>query len=177
MKSKHNKKHLSNSQHRFRMNSPYFYGRALAPIVHFVPSACHDDVSRSYAVDRDGRVYLIGEGVILTDTANVAPFLEDGQDPYDYYYDNNIVTDSDTAVKAGISYFTFRHKPFTLRYHPDAGAFYDGTVARQYTDAMALCAIKVDKERKHMSRDEFIALIRAFGLERGFAPLHPAACV
>lgn len=103
----------------------------------FVSPVGNNDVPYPYAVDREGRVYLLIDNVVLTDAAAVAPFiLSDGSDPYSYYYEQGLMTTDRGSIPPtqpkhphfrGIDTYYIGNKMYTLRYHPNPGQDYDST--------------------------------------------------
>lgn len=65
-----------------------FKFRALAPIVSYVSPVGNNDVPYPYAVDSKNNYYLLVEGMIIN-----IPVLADMDDPYDYYYNADLITD------------------------------------------------------------------------------------
>ncbi|PNH01165.1 DNA ligase [Tetrabaena socialis] len=138
------------------------------PIEKFVSPVGNSDVPYPYAIDRSGHVYMLLEEVVLTSRPRPP-------DPHDLYYEQALLTPNLGLVRPepvvpfeGITAFFIGSKQFTLRYdpHPRRAAR-----AEQGGAAWKKMYIVSHGEKKELSKEEYVALMRRVGKQRGLAPL------
>ena len=138
-------------------------------IVEFHSPVGNNDVPYPYAIDRDRQCYLLIENAVISLPEN---FALPAQDPYRHFYDRSLMT-PDVAIRppkqpqidSGISAFYYGSDQFTMTWESDARN-YDSWVGEGRT-----CAVVENGVRRNLSRDEYQAIMKAFGDRAGFAPL------
>ena len=140
-------------------------------IIRYVSPVGNNDVPYPYAVDKNGLVYLIIEGVILTQTP---PKLDD---PYRYYYNKGLITEDIGSIPPqqpliknfdGIAKYYIGNEPYTLRYHP-MGAQYFDDVSKRIKGKQYI--VDVHHKKQMLDRQMYARLMKRFGAVAGFTNL------
>jgi len=144
-----------------------------APVAAYTSPVGNNDVPYPYAVDVDGVHYLLIEDAVVRD---VPPGTDD---PYRYYYDSREILELGAApvtldidgVDVELSGFGVGDDAYTLTYVPYAAADYDESIRRlARNDGDTMWWVR-DGIREDVTRDDYVALMRAVGAERGFGRL------
>jgi hypothetical protein len=145
---------------------------ALSKITSFVSQVGNNDVPYPYAIDEDGRYYLLIENVILTiiDT-------EKYDDPYTYYYRHSIITTnrgrippikSITKNYNGIVKFYIGNELYTLTYDPFPKKDYARLIEHI---GSPIHIINTNGEKILFSSKDYVNLMKSYGKVNGFIPL------
>jgi hypothetical protein len=142
-------------------------------------------------------VYLLTEGVQLTAGPYAKEVLED---PFDFYYVRGLLTpdmslrgDQDevepfegiTKFFIGTKQYTFRYEPFPeqdferlSRFGQENTTRVTRHVAQQKTTAYKTpLYVVAHGEKKLLSKEDYVGLMRRVGKQRGFAPLRSKVIV
>ena len=143
-----------------------------SPITTFVSPVGNNDVPYPFAVNRSGTVYLLIEGVQLT----AGPYTNDVlQDPYTFYYDRSLLTpgkgqrwdvveDEFTNLYIGSTQITFKYSP-----NPEQEFERLSHIGRDKTQEKPMYVVTHD-EKKKLSKEDYVGIMRRIGKQRGFAP-------
>ena len=140
--------------------------KAKSEIIEYVSPVGNSDVPYPYAVDKDGRIYLMIENVILErgyDSKNY-------EDPYDFYYD-----DFSLISFKGIKRFMIGNQIYNFTYRPFPDENYDRIT--NFNETPQKLYIKVenkgeeDGKIKVLNKNAYVSLHRAFAKEKGYLPL------
>lgn len=129
----------------------------LAEIVKFVSPVGNNDVPYPYAVDEDGRHYLFEGNVILN--GNIK-----SENPYHWYYDNNLITaipPNQPAIRdfKKIREFYIGDEAFSMRYSPTPIDDYNRLV-----NAFGIMyVIKTDNKKYVLSMEDYVNINMDFG--------------
>jgi hypothetical protein len=142
-----------------------FEFKPLSELIKYVSEVGNNDVPYPYAIDSEGRHYLLGEGVILTKPLP----REFNNDPYGYYYKANLITADEGLIPPKQPTKRFReiekywqnNTKYTFRWTP------------RWTKSTKNHFVKYsgDTKRSLISDAEMCKLNRAFGTQRGFRRL------
>lgn len=139
-------------------------------IIKYVSPVGNNDVPYPYAIDSDGKYYLIIEDVVVASVPK-----EFGGDPYNYYY-NNILMTTDLArvppkkpvgIFEDIIEWSVDKNTYTMRYAPNANKDYD-----RLTEKGKLTMYikkKGKKRRQKISKSEFVGIMERYGKLMGFS--------
>lgn len=133
---------------------------SLDQINYYVSPIGNDDIPYPYAVDKSNNYYLFSENVVIK---NNKKFKEQGySDPYDYYYDDDLIT-SDYDVKNGYKIYNSYYigdNQYILKHFVPLG---------EHCNRGELMYFKVVNNRKNIiSREEFYKLIENFNVVMGY---------
>ena len=139
-------------------------------IIEFVSPVGNSDVPYPYAVDRQGTVYLLIEGVKLSAGTFVAQ-----EDPYNHYYDASLMTVDEGMIPPripkmvfeGITRYYIGSKRYTMTYKPHGGKAYDDIIRRIRGDM----SVFKDGKKRPLGREEYAGIMRRFGKQVGFSKL------
>ena len=147
-----------------------------SPIAAFVSHVGNSDVPYPFAVDRDGGIYLMIEGVRLTAGPYPTKVL---QDPYTFYYARCLLTPDMSMAEAaepvlpfeGITKFYIGSKQYTFSYEPRPAEGFDRR-SRFGSDKTRITPLHViaHGEKKMLLKKDYVGLMRRVGAQRGFAP-------
>jgi hypothetical protein len=65
--------------------------KAYAKIKEYVSPVGNSSVPYPYAIDKNDNYYLVIEDVVLQHDDKIKNMIKEGYDPYDHYYDNNVI--------------------------------------------------------------------------------------
>lgn len=146
-------------------------------IVTYKSPVGNNDVPYPHAVDRDGNIYLLVENVVLVNSKNLQKRMRKYDDPYDYYYDYNLITTDNGTVPPtkpkvknfnDIAEYYIGNEPYTLRYEPEPDTKYDrlipGLGDTMYT-------VDTSGKKTRISKPKYIDLMKKFGEYMGFQPI------
>lgn len=143
--------------------------RALAPITQYSSPVGNSDVPYPFAVDSDGRNYLITESAVVE---NVPRKFK--SDPYEYYYRRYLITsdvgcevDPITPGFQGVTGFYIDREPYTLTWTPQPASNFD-RIRRDI--GKWLFVIRNDKREKFYKSD-YVDLMTQFGHTFGLSAL------
>lgn len=153
---------LANSPKWVFVGDSIFEFKPLSEIVSYVSEVGNNDVSYPYAIDSEGRTYLLGQGAILTKDVP----LNFKNDPYGYYYNYWFLTPEEgkSASNPGfknIQKYWYNNSRSKLDWQPIRNRK-AGTHHIKYIG---------QAKRVPMSDEEMAKLNRAFGKQRGFRNL------
>ena len=150
--------------------------RPIAQIVQFMSPVGNNNVSYPWARDELGNTYLMIENVILSPTCEW-----DDHDPYEYYYDHNLMTphfgrkhvdgscvqplyplvNSIECLKVGI-------EKYAMIYHPFAKSDYNRMLDWKEGNISVLLT---DGTERPLPLEEYVQMMKDCGKQRGFVPL------
>jgi hypothetical protein len=142
-----------------------FRFRALASVASFVSPVGNNDVPYPYALDIDGRVYLMIADAVMEKC--------ESSDPYAHYYDHGLLTTDRGYVPPrqpkhpyfrGIDTYYIGNQCCTMTFDPNPGEFYD----RQLEE---MSIVTIDRKRRALSREDYVSLMQDFGKMLGFERL------
>lgn len=143
-----------------------------APIVEFVSHVGNNDVPYPYAIDKDGRYYLMIEGAVMQNLPSEA-----SNDPYEYYYSSDKYDILKQRFESTVSAYVGKQH-IDLKYKVDALEHFDRIVSDYFSEDSGsedLPEATVIREREHiyvkkdsgeireLTRDDYAALMQRFG--------------
>ena len=146
--------------------------RPLAPICEYASPLGNNDVPYPYAVDADGRYYLLIEDARLDVVPEEFRFR-----PYTWYYKRNLLTvdrgwvppRSPLVDTESVRKFFIAGERYTLRYAPRPREEYE----RLTRDLGAPLELEyANGERAELDADAYARLMHAFGQRAGFDTMH-----
>lgn len=167
--------HLGDLKYVFIGKEIYQF-RALAEIVKYKSPVGNNDVPYPWARDSKQNIYLMIENIVILNTPQNERNMNYYDDPYDYYYDarhiiptpryiDKIKTATHYKSKPVITEWGLGNNVYDLTYQSDAAKNYDRLMDFDEGDMYYLDA---DGERHHMSKDQYVKLMRKFGKRMGF---------
>lgn len=160
--------------------------RPLAPIVKYVSEVGNNDVPYPFALDRDGRYYLMTEGVILTDVPKGT------EDIYEWYYDRHYMTPELQRTRKGHKKLTKQEREAWTR--TDFLRFFVGKEAynMSYTTnprrdfarltklgqeesgqgQLSIVTQQTYPDRTELDEATYVSMMENFARKMGFEPLH-----
>eukprot|EP00164_Ancoracysta_twista_P010152 GFYU01015229.1.p1 GENE.GFYU01015229.1~~GFYU01015229.1.p1 ORF type:complete len:250 (+),score=40.02 GFYU01015229.1:70-819(+) len=148
------------------MSNHIFSFVALSEIAEFWSPIGNSDVPYPYAVDIDGRYYLLEgdkNGAVLSSVP-----IEHKEDPYTFYYDQCLITNDEGCNPTrcsphgkwrGIQEYYIGEDKYTLTYTPEAGADFDGLSG----EGEMKLVYEGGPMEKVLSRGDYIELMEEFG--------------
>lgn len=159
---------IGDRKYKFIGNNIFSFD-SLFPIKEFYSPVGNNDVPYPYAIDDENNIYLLIEDVIL-----IKPNLDiikDKNDPYSYYYKNDLLTKDLGIVNFDKNFISFKNisewyigdTRYTLRYTPDPEKDYD----RLIEDGQMKLVFN-DKTEQILDKQMYIDLMNEFGLFKSF---------
>lgn len=141
-----------------------------APIVEFVSPVGNNDVPYPYAIDKEGRYYLMIESVVIQNLPSEAR-----NDPYEYYYSSGKYDILKQRFEGNINAYVGK-TPIDLRYKVDALEHFDRCISDYYSEDSGsedhpddtarerghLYVRKESGEVQELTRNDYIALMQRF---------------
>lgn len=135
-------------------------------IIKFVSPIGNNDVPYPYAIDIKNNYYLIIEGVIIMNNPLLEKFLSNNEDPYTFYYKNDLITEDigliprrKPIIDMGISEFYIDNDQFTMRY-------------RNEIPEGKMQIIRTGSDQKEdLSTDAFVQIMNEFKQKLGIAQM------
>jgi hypothetical protein len=156
-----------------------FTFRSMAEIIEYVSHVGNNDVPYPYAIDCQGRYYLMIEDVVL---GNVPELYQD--DPYCYYYLNNVIgIDMDYYPRRRIrnefhdisKFFIGPRDRYNMCYRPNPDDDYDRFMSFEEVirsrDRSVYIVKKGSTRKIRVKKDEYVNLINEYGEMMGFSKL------
>lgn len=147
-----------------------FRFRSLNKITKYVSPVGNNDVPYPYAIDKDKNYYLMIEDVIVN---NIPKKFEN--DPYDYYYENRLITPDTGRIPPrqpkvpnfhDISEFFHGDEMYTLGYISRPAKDY----TRTSKDLGQLSVMKTNGKKVKLNKNSYVKLMTDFGKMMGFRP-------
>ena len=171
--------HLKDNNYLYIGGEKPFYFNSINTITEYVSPVGNNDVPYPYAIDKDGRYYLMIENVILESVPD-----EKGDDPYRYYYSKNLMSSDrgyhppkQPEVKI-VDKWLCGTTRYTLRYNPKAAWNYDRLMSRSDDNdgsdedgTPEKMSIVRNGVVEILSKEEYIELMTYFGKRYGFSEL------
>ena len=147
-------------------------------IINYVSPVGNNDVPYPYAIDLDGNIYLLIEDVVLINTDQFKKLYIKFDDPYDYYYGLDLITEDFGRIPPlipeikkldefkeynKIKEYYHNDERYTLRYKPNPENYYNDT------DHVHI--VYDNGEQKFLTKEDFIKLHEQFGMLIGFRKL------
>jgi hypothetical protein len=148
-------------------------------IVKYVSPIGNNDVPYPYAIDSDGNIYLLIEDVVLINTNQFKQLnTTKYDDPYDYYYNLDLITEDCGRVPPqipdikkldefkeynNIKEYYHNGEKYTLRYKTNPENYYN--------DGDQVYLVYENGEQKYLTKEDFIKLHEQFGMLIGFRKL------
>tara|TARA_Y100000768_G_scaffold375242_1_gene345853 strand:+ start:331 stop:1110 length:780 start_codon:yes stop_codon:yes gene_type:complete len=136
----------------------------------FTSPVGNNDVPYPYAVDVDGRYYLMIEDVIIHKITNIKKY---DNDPYDFYYKNYTLTDSQkptTSNILNIKEFYIGDKQYNYSYNPSPSLDFNRISSRDdYGNGMKI--IYMDGSEELLTKKRYVQLNKKIGKHFGFSKL------
>lgn len=115
------------------IGSEVFSFKTKGEIVDYISIVGNNDVPYPYAIDEFKNIYLLIENVIILHTDISQERMKEYDNPYDYYYTANLITDEYITSKRkkalknslNIDKWFIGKKSYTLRYEPYPAKTYD----------------------------------------------------
>jgi len=148
--------------------------KSYGKIVKYESPVGNNDVPYPYAIDEIGKTYLMIEDVVLYNYKKNSVY----DNPYDYYYHYNLITEDIGSVpreksvllnNLDIVEFYIGDKKYTLRYKTNPAKEYKRLIP-EYGDKMYIVTIGNSK-KKILTKDDYIKLMKGFGKTAGFTPM------
>jgi hypothetical protein len=148
-----------------------FTFKTTCDIKKYVSPIGNNDVPYPYAIDTNNNYYLLTENVVIKN-------IPIGDDPYNYYYRNNLITKNMAFVIPrmptianfhNIKSFYIENNQYTLTYAPYAHNDYDDLVLRI---GCPFYIIDTNDDKYVLTKEMYIKLMNDFGMEMGFSPLN-----
>jgi hypothetical protein len=136
--------------------------KAYSKILNYYSPVGNSCVPYPYAVDENNNYYLVIEDIVLKMTDNLRYVLDEGEDPYTYYYNFNKIADNFENIRMlkidGENYnFTYSTEGF------------DNFVAR--FDNAQVSMVKEDGNEEYFTKESYTELMKRFAEYRKFIPL------
>jgi len=151
-----------------------FKFNSLAEITKYVSPVGNNNVPYPYAIDKEKNYYLLVEDVILSNVPK-----KYNKDPYDYYYDNNLITPDIGMIPLkqptikhfnDIVEFYIGDEPYTMRYVPRPAKHY--TWVSKWDDfGKGIHIIDTKGKKIKLNKKKYIELMNDFGKLMEFRPL------
>jgi hypothetical protein len=147
-------------------------------IIKYVSPIGNNDVPYPYAIDSDGNIYLLIEDVVLINTDQFKKLYTKYDDPYDYYYSLDLITEDFGRVPPkipdikkldefreynNIKEYYHNDEKYTLRYKTNPENYYN--------DGDQVYLVYENGEQKYLTKEDFIKLHEQFGMLIGFRKL------
>jgi hypothetical protein len=146
--------------------------RTSSPVATFVSDVGNSDVPYPYAMDEEGAVYLLGEGVKLTKP--LAPAYK--TDPYEFYYSAHDMLTGDM-----LDGFWIGDEEYSLTWTPRPHEEFRrlsnlsnkrwGRARTRSAASREKLFVSKDGIRSELSESSYIDLMRRYADERGFEPI------
>jgi hypothetical protein len=149
------------------IGSEIFSFYALGKIVKYVSLVGNNDVPYPYAVDKEGRNYLMIEDVVLENAPK-------NKDPYSYYYTKNFIVnyspDKRPSGFKNITEFLIGNSKYTFSYNSRPEKDYD-RISKWDDFGEGMKIVTKDGKEEHLTRGGYVKLLKEFGKVQGFSPL------
>tara|TARA_Y100000741_G_scaffold99113_1_gene73562 strand:- start:160 stop:939 length:780 start_codon:yes stop_codon:yes gene_type:complete len=136
----------------------------------FVSPVGNNDVPYPYAIDIDGRYYLIIENVIIDKITNIKKY---DNDPYDFYYKYFILIDVQkptTSNILNIKEFYIGDNKYNYTYNPSPSLNFDRISSwDDYGKGMKI--IYIDGSEELLTKKRYVQLNKKIGKHFGFSKL------
>ena len=148
-------------------------------IIEYVSPVGNNDVPYPYAIDSDGNIYLLIEDVVIINTDQFKELnTSKYDDPYDYYYNLNLITEDFGRIPAKIpdikkldefkeynkiKEYYHNNERYTLRYKTNPESY--------YKDDDQVYLVYDNGEQRNLTKEDFIKLHEQFGMLIGFRKL------
>lgn len=146
--------------------------KAISPITDFISSVGNSNVPYPYAIDEKSNTYIMLDSVIMLADQN--PISELGNDPYDYYYRKQTMTEDLCVIPSrpalreyfGITEFYAGGEQYVCRLDIEPAGEYD----RCIRDFGAPIEMTIDGVRQEITKERYIDLMTNTAAEMGFVP-------
>jgi hypothetical protein len=135
--------------------------KAYSKILSYVSPVGNSLVPYPYAVDENYNHYLIIEDVVLEMTELFREKLHEGEDAYEYYYDNHTIADHFENIKM----LKINGENYNFTYSTEG---FDSFVAR--FDNAQVSMIKHDNSEEYFTKESYTELMKRFADYRKFIP-------
>ena len=139
-----------------------------AEIKKFVSPVGNSDVPYPYAIDMDGKYYLMIESVIINKITNIKKY---NNDPYEFYYENRTLTNIQNPTKSNIlniKEFYIGKELYNYTYQPNPGKHFDWIKTwDDYGNGMKI--IYLDGSKELLTRKKYIQLNKKIEKHLGFS--------
>jgi hypothetical protein len=136
----------------------------------FVSPVGNSDVPYPYAIDIDGRYYLMIENIIIDKITNIKKY---GNDPYEYYYKNATLTNVQNPSESNIlniKEFYIGDEPYNYSYKTNPSSDFDRISSwEDFGDGMKIKY--VDGSEELLTKKRYIQLHKKIGKHFGFSKL------
>jgi hypothetical protein len=150
-----------------------FSFKARTRITEYVSLVGNNDVPYPYAIDEDKNYYLLIEDVMIVGRPSILSDISKYDNPYDYYYVAQSITESDRDIKHSviknfhdITEFGDTEDNFNLTYHPRPEKDYDRLTREG--ERLYICT---SEGKKELDKATYCEILLEFGEISGFAPL------
>ena len=134
----------------------------------FVSPVGNSDVPYPYAIDIDGRYYLMIENIIIDKITNIKKY---GNDPYEYYYKNATLTNVQNPSESNIlniKEFYIGDEPYNYGYKTNPISYFESLFV-QSSGGMKIKYI--DGNEELLTKKRYIQLNKKIGKHFGFSKL------
>ena len=136
----------------------------------FVSPVGNSDVPYPYAIDIDGRYYLMIEDVIIDKITNIKKY---DNDPYEFYYNNRTLTNIQNPGESNIlniKEFYIGDEQYNYSYNPSPSLNFDRISSwNDYGNGMKI--IYMDGSEELLTKKRYIQLNKKIGKHFGFSKL------
>lgn len=141
---------------------------AVDKITKYISPVGNNDVPYPYAIDKSGNIYLIVDNVIIMHRDDIAEQMDQYDNPYDYYYDYDLITADRGMVPPqlpktdmGIDKWMVGKNQYTLRYKPFP----------EIRDRDEMYIIDSKGKKTRLSEEGYMDLMNKFAELQSFEPL------
>tara|TARA_Y100000591_G_C21760921_1_gene660043 strand:- start:304 stop:1083 length:780 start_codon:yes stop_codon:yes gene_type:complete len=136
----------------------------------FTSPVGNNDVPYPYAVDVDGKYYLMIEDVIINKITNIKKY---DNDPYDFYYKNSTLIDSQKPTDSNIlniKEFYIGDEQYNYSYNPSPSSDFDRISSwDDYGNGMKI--VFMDGSEELLTKKKYVQLNKKLGKHFGFSKL------
>jgi hypothetical protein len=167
--------HLKNKEYVFIGPEIYSF-RSESQIVKYESPVGNNDVPYPYAVNADNDIFLLSENVIIMHNEKVNERMKNYKNPYDYYYDYDLITNDDGYIPPvlskdpfyrNITKFFIGGNEYTLRYHTD----FENDIVNDSDSDQEIYIIDTTGRKVELTKEAYFELLREFGVRQSFYPL------
>ena len=160
---------ITNNKYVF-IGDKIFSFTSKSEIEKFVSPVGNNDVPYPYAVDVDGRYYLMIEDIIIDKITNIKKYYND---PYEFYYKNNTLLNIQNPTESNIlniKEFYIGNELYNYTYQSNPRSHFDWIATwNDYGNGMKI--IYVDGSEELLTRKRYIQLNKKIGKHLGFSKL------
>lgn len=145
--------------------------KSFGKIIKYESPVGNNDVPYPYAIDENGKTYLMIEDVVLNNFKKNSVY----DNPYYYYYHYQLITKNEGIIPVqkpvllnnlNIVEFYIGDDQYTMRYYPNPTKEYDRLIP-SYGNKMYI--VSKDTKKNILTKEAYIKLMKDFGKTAGFS--------